>query len=99
MSHLYKPLNISLKHKKLQFINGIVHFHDLYCQCDDPLRHTILEIFDQEPHLSFTEAEKNKIQQCLTGTETGGDGIDALGDGDLEKLFEEDVFGEKDTSG
>ncbi len=99
MSHHYKPLTISTKHKKLQFINGIVHLHDLTCQCDEPLQHTIGAIFEQEPNLPLNEKDKQLIKKCLTsGDHTEEDG-DVLGDVDLEKFFAEDTFGEDDKTG
>ncbi len=94
MSHLYKPLQISLKHKKLQWLNSIVHNHDMFCHCDKPFQHTILGILEQEPRLPFTPGEQETLRLCLsTGDRTAEDGAE-LGEGELDRLFEQDVFGE-----
>ena len=92
MSKLYKPLNISLNHKILQWMNAQVALHDMHCQCDEPFRHIILQIIEKEPTIKFNKEESSKIQKCLTtGDEEDGD---VLGAGDLDTLFAEDVFGE-----
>lgn len=76
----YVPLKISLKNKRRDWINTIVQIHNLQCGCEKPLDHTIKEILQQEPSL-----------KCLT---TGEDQIttdaDGFGEGDLDRLFEED---------
>lgn len=86
----FKPIKTSLKNRKLDWMNTIVHIHDLQCGCEEPLQHTVKEIFAQEP----------SIKKCLT---TGEDPIteeDAgFGPGDLEKLFAEDTTGEDDDPG
>lgn len=99
MSHLYKPLNISQKHKKLQWLNGTVHVHDMYCQCNQPFQHIILGILEQEPDLKFTTGEQETLRKCLTSGDRTEDAPDAFGEGDLDRLFEEDVFGEEKDSG
>ncbi len=87
----FKPIKTSLKNRKLDWINTIVHIHDLQCRLvKNLLQHTVKEIFAQEP----------SIKKCLT---TGEDPIteeDAgFGPGDLEKLFAEDTTGEDDDPG
>ena len=99
MTNYYKPLPYSTKHKNLQWINCICGVHDLHCSCDDPLKHTILGIIDQEPSLKFNKEDTKKIQKCLTtGEDHGEDVVEEFGDGELEKLFEEDI-GEEDDDG
>lgn len=96
----YQPQKYNKKQLQLQWINGLVHLHDLTCSCDGPLEHTVLEIFNQEKNLRFTKEEKNKIQQCLstTGEENITHEDDVLGEGDLEELFSTDFGEEKDTA-
>lgn len=97
MSKYYKPIQLGYKHKNLNWINTEVAVHDLHCQCDDPLKHIIIGIIQQEPSLKFDKEESKLIQQCLTTSEDTGDAVDTLGEGDLDALFAQDVFGEKDT--
>ncbi len=102
MSKFYKPLTISYKHKNLQWINLQVAVHDQHCQCDEPLKHIIIGILEQEPTIKFTEDESKIIEKCLTTggpTDHTGDDGDVLGDGELERLFEEDVFGDQEDTG
>ncbi len=75
----------------LQIVNTYVAVHDLNCGCEKPLEHIIKQIQQQEPSL----------KPCPTTTATGDDhgpedGVDGLGDGELEALFantEEDFTG------
>lgn len=88
------PTNYKPKELQLQWINNIVHTHDLICKCDNPLEHTIYGIIKQEPNLRLNKETKDLLQKCLT-TENGGDraedDFDGLGAGDLEALFAEDT--------
>lgn len=81
------------KSTTLHFVNGVVHLHDLICDCPKPLEHSIHLILTQEPRLQFTENTKQKLQKCLTTTEKDGpeDGIDGLEPGDLDALFADDM--------
>jgi len=86
--------NYTPKELQLQWINNIVHTHDLLCKCDKPLEHTIYGIVKQEPNLRLNQETKKLLEKCLTSTESGGlaeDDIDGLGEGDLEALFAEDT--------
>ncbi len=89
------------KQLQLQSTNLHVAAHDLTCSCEKPLQHIILQILEQEPSLKEDKQFTENLQKCLTTTEkpTGheDDVLGDIGDGDLEKLFEED-FGE-DTDG
>lgn len=82
----YVPPNYSKKQLTLQSVNGYVHIHDLNCKCDQPLKHIINQITDQEPTikkwLATTTAEDGNHA-------TGGD-IDDFGPGELERLFAEE---------
>lgn len=89
MTNYYKPITLSTKHKNLNWVNSICAIHDLQCQCDNPLGHTIIQILKQEPELKFTQEDKNLIQKCLT-TGDHGDALDGFGDGELEALFAQD---------
>lgn len=99
MSKLYKPLTIGLRHKNLQWINLQVGIHDLHCHCNEPLKHIILQIIEQEPELKFNKEESEQIRKCLTTTEDTTDALDAIGEGDLDALFTEDVFGDQEDTG
>lgn len=96
MSKYYQTVPYTYKHKARDWVNTHVSVHDIYCSCNKPLEHIVLGIFDQEPNLRFDSEDKQKIQKCLTTTEDG-DALDGFGDGELEKLFEEDI-GEPDTA-
>lgn len=101
MSDYYKALTLSYRHKKLQWLNGIVHLHDMHCQCSSPFQHTIIQIIEEEPDLPFTKEDIEKLQKCHTdGDGDGGaDPTENIGDGDLERLFAQDVFGEENAAG
>lgn len=86
-----KPCKYNEKQLNLQIVNTYVNIHDLNCSCEEPLKHIIKQIQEQEPTL-----------KCLTTGETGEnpgleDGVDGLGDGELEALFADTE--EKDTTG
>lgn len=88
---LSKPVKYSKNGLNLQIVNTYVNIHDLNCGCDTPLEHIIRQIQQQEPSL-----------KCLTTGETGEnpgqeDGVDGLGEGELEALFADTE--EKDTTG
>lgn len=93
MTTRYKPSTLNHKAKQLQWLNGIVHLHDCFCECDGPLQHTIGLIVHKEPEIKFNTEETDLLKKCLTTGEntaatTPGDGdIDF---GDLERLFTED---------
>lgn len=99
MSKFYKPVTTSLKHRNLQWINGTVHLHDMHCHCNEPLKHLIFGILEQEPHLQFNKEESQQLQKCLTTGDHTEDAGDVIGEGELDRLFEEDVFGEEDHTG
>lgn len=86
------PVKTSAKNRRLDWINGIVHIHNLICGCEKPLEHTLEEIYTQEPLLH----PFNK--PCPgTGKDPHTTEEDVLGDADLERLFEGD-FGEENTT-
>lgn len=76
-------------------MNLLASAHDCFCECDNPILHTIVHCFEQEKQFNFTAPEKDLIKQCLTGTtasDAAGDpGIDAFTGEELEKLFQEDA--------
>lgn len=97
MSDYYKPITWSRKHCNLNWINSIVTVHDLQCACNNPLKHTIIGIINQEPSIKFNKEESTKIQKCLTtGDQEEGDILENIGEGDLEAFFAAD-FGEEDA--
>lgn len=80
------------KQQKDNWINLLVHVHDLQCHCNNPLEHTLHIIFEKEKNLRLEESTKNLIKPWLTTTAAGEDahGDDILEDGDLAALFDED---------
>lgn len=97
MSTYYKQPTWNSRHKNLNWVNSIVSIHDLHCACNDPLKHTILGILNQEPSLKFNKEDSKEIQKCLTTGEDAGENVpDGFGEGDLESLFAEDFGEEKD---
>ncbi|AXQ66510.1 MAG: hypothetical protein [Anelloviridae sp.] len=99
MSTRYIHPKSTIRQKKLQWINMLVHCHDIMCDCPTPLEHTTALIFEQEPELRFKPPEKDLIKKCLTtttDTEDAAGDPDGFGEGDLEDLFKEN-FGEDDT--
>lgn len=95
-----QPPQLTIKQQKTEWINMLVHIHDLYCKCNDPLEHTVDLIAEKEKNLRFQHFTKLNLQKCLTGgeentTHQGGE-EDAFDAGDLEKLFDED-FPEEET--
>lgn len=92
MTNYYKPITWSKKHRDLDWINTVTAIHDLQCACDQPLEHTIIQITKQEPNLRFSKEDKELIKKCLTGgDQPTTDAVDDFGDGELERLFAEDV--------
>mgnify|MGYP002699997134 CR=1 FL=1 len=97
MSRYVKPTE-NTKQQQIKFVNAVVHLHDMQCDCNSPLEHSVDIIFTQEKNLRFNAQEKQKIRKCLTTQEDGDleEGVDALGEGVLEALFEQD-FGEEEN--
>lgn len=97
MSKLFNPSKLSEKRTILQNVNAFVAIHDLTCQCEQPLKCIIQQIYLQEPTLQFQPTE---LQKWLTTTGTSGDhgGKDAsdfTGE-ELDALF---ANTEEDTEG
>lgn len=98
MSKRYIPTKDNHRQKKLKWINGICHLHDIHCDCNNPLEHSIAEILLQEPEIKFNNQERDLLKKCLsTTTEEDRATTDAgFGDvEDLDALFTEDI-GEDD---
>lgn len=91
----YVPVKYNQKTLQLQWINGLVHLHDLHCGCNDPLEHTIIGITNQEKNLRFTDKEKQQLKKCLFGEENTTK-EEEIGDEDLAALFTED-YGDQNT--
>lgn len=97
----YQKQHFSGRQLENLHLNSICHAHDMWCNCGEPLKHTVNAIFTHAGPTNFTESEKQKIRKCL-GDTTGDDGD---GDGDLggvtaqelEKLFEQED--EKEDTG
>lgn len=91
MSTRYIPTKDTQKQKKLKWLNLITHAHDIFCDCDEPLTHTIAEILRAEPGIKFNTQEKDLLKSCLGDTTTTEDALDVIGEGDLDELFKEDI--------
>ncbi len=91
MSDLYKHTYLGKNAQQKQLLNTICGNHDLICNCDEPLKHVCLLIFEKAQPRNFTESQKKLIKKCL-GEEDGDGAADDLGiqDGDLEQLFAEE---------
>lgn len=84
----FKPAKLSRKNLLLDWINSIVQIHNLICECERPLQHTVEEIYHQEPKLDA------KIPTPCPGSTTDHTTADVdIGDVDLAALFDEN-FGE-----
>ncbi len=94
MSDYYKPTYMTKNGLHNQYLNSICGQHDLFCKCDEPLKHTAILIFEKAHPTNFTEKEKKCIKKCL-GEEDGDGkdhtGKDAIDTGDLDRLFAEDT--------
>ncbi len=99
MSTRYIPTKDSFRQKKLKWINSLCQLHDTWCDCYNPIQHTIILLFEQEPQLEFTPPEKDIIKKCLSGDAptTKEDG-DTIQEGDLAAIFQE-PFEEGDADG
>lgn len=98
MSKFYIPSKYTTKQKNLQQINLHVAIHDLNCGCDNPLKHIIYQILEQEPSVNFTEEELQQLKKCHGTGSAGanhGDDDTGFGPGDLELLFAENPEEEK----
>ncbi len=96
----YVPVKFQSKQQHVNWMNTLVHVHDLQCNCDDPLEHTIHTIFKQETNLRIWDSTKNLIKKCLTTTTTPEEEDDDVpfGDGELEALFATEDIGETKTT-
>ncbi len=93
MTHLYKPTYLTKNAQQKQLLNTIVGNHDLICNCEEPLKHIGLLIFEKAKPSNFTEEEKKLIKKCLGEEEATGDrdADDGFTDGDLAALFTEEA--------
>lgn len=89
----FKECIYGSKGKEKQLTNLLYGAHDLCCSCDDPAAHITLLITPNSKPSSYSSEELKKIKECLGG-DPAGDGVDVLDgfeDGELEKLFTEDI--------
>lgn len=92
----YKPPRYGPQGLELQFLNSMYTNHDLFCGCDDTLKH-ILSIFNKQNKANLSNTKIQEIKCLLTGETTdsgdkddGAAGVlDAIDDGDLDALFEQ----------
>ncbi len=102
MSTRYIPTKDTTRQKTTKWINGICHYHDIFCECCNPLECTIVQLFKKEPLLKFSTPEKDLIQKCLSTADTDTTlpigNADMPEEGDLDALFGE-PFGEEDDQG
>lgn len=90
MSKHLVPTNYKGRAVELQWMNGIHNMHDMICGCQNTVKH-LHHLLKRENH-----------QLCLPSTEEDGRdgqhgdaGDEPFGEGDLDRLFEED-FDEDD---
>ncbi len=96
MSDYYKPTFFSKRQKQLAWTNTITSIHDLLCNCEKPLQHTIQNILETEPSLKEDKNFKINTEKCLT---TDGDGDTPEGDaGDIGLEDLEALFATEDTA-
>lgn len=94
MSSCYKPTFYNTKGKQTQWINNIHCTHDLFCSCENVLKHLLLSLAEKKERIEVTKEEKKDILQCLTTTEeitiqNGEDGDpDEIG---LDAIFAEEL--------
>lgn len=87
----------STRKNDLLLLNGMFHFHDLACNCNSPGSHLTYLLATNCKPKDYTTEEKEKIKECLGLTTTEDNHTEediGIAAGDLEKLFEEDVFDE-----
>lgn len=81
MSKYLQPTKYTKKQLENNWINSTIHGHDLFCGCDDPLKH-LQYLLKKETCPLTTDA--------ATSTETGGikeKEENTFDEGDLELLF------------
>ncbi len=108
MAWPWKPTEFGPHGRTIQWLNSCFSSHATFCGCDSAYLH-FLSACNNNSYTNLTEQEILSAKQCLTSTTTGTeetgiikdekDGIDALGDGDLQKLFEEPFEEEDQDSG
>ncbi len=100
MNPIWKQPSTTVRHKELEWLNGINQMHDLFCHCKNPTTHLLYCINKFSGVQKPLEDIKN-IQCLLTGDRTGetteekhikDDG--GFLDGELEDLFKEDTDAE-----
>lgn len=95
----YEPVNPTSRYQKTQWMNTLVHVHDLQCSCDEPLEHTVHVIATQEPNLKFNKESLKPIKKWLTDTEDGTpEEEEPFGNGELEALFAQEDGGDENTT-
>lgn len=86
MSKLWKPTKLTPRQQNLQTVNTYVNVHDLTCNCNEPLKHIIQQITEQEPSIK----KETWFTTTDNGENPGGVGdVDDFGEGELEALFAE----------
>lgn len=76
------------RYKKLQWKNAVFHIHDLVCDCQKGIKHTLLLLTEDKEEIKITKEENKQIQQCLTITEKDTTEEDLILDGELAALFD-----------
>ncbi|AXQ65996.1 MAG: hypothetical protein [Anelloviridae sp.] len=81
MSKFLQNVKYNKKQLENNWINNTIHSHDLFCGCDNPLKHLEYLLKKETcPHLT----------DAATSTETGGtkeNEENTFDEGDLESLF------------
>lgn len=90
MSKQLKPTKYTPRQTELNWINNTKHVHDLFCSCDDFIKHflIVLNKFGKAPK---PEEEFNNIKCLITGDDTTKDDLGGLDTEELEKIFGENT--------
>lgn len=93
----YQKQTFSARQLELLHLNSICHDHDMWCACQQPLKHTAAIIFHHAKPTNFSAEETKEIKKCL-GDTTGDEDLGGVTSEDLEKLFAEDTNGDDDPT-
>lgn len=95
---MFSTPKFSTKQKENYLINGFVTSHDYLCDCEKPAFHC-LNILAKTLGPQLQQQDKQQIIKCLGTTEENAvttQDADAIGIGDLEKLFTDDFTEDDD---
>lgn len=94
MSKQLKPTKYTARQTELNWINSTKHTHDLFCSCDDFIKHFII-LANKFGNAPKPEEEFDNIKCLITGKDTTTGATAGIDTEELEKIFGEDT-GETD---